>query len=284
MNRNKRKEDNTMKHHPNGKDIPCIKGRFCRFTIIELLVVVAIIAILAGMLLPALNKARTTAQKSVCTSNLKSIGQAVMIYTSNNDDFLTPHMKRWGWSYFAADIMKKLPNGFPSGPWGGDGGIGTFSAQLVPVDKVFSCPIATNYAPVQLGKSANRSATNYTPLIEAPSTQDNYGWGRFVTAPSSNFQALALPKKITSLKNNRIMMAETPFDEVHNEGLSDSFFSLSSNAYTSNTLTWSANSVKTRRREFGLYHGGTLNNLRQDGSVTAISAKAQWDSDNYQTK
>ena len=106
MNRNKRKGNNTMKHHPNGKDIPCIKGRFCRFTIIELLVVVAIIAILAGMLLPALNKARTTAQKSVCTSNLKSIGQAVMIYTSNNDDFLTPHMKRWGWSYFAADIMK----------------------------------------------------------------------------------------------------------------------------------------------------------------------------------
>ena len=154
MNKNKRKEDNTMKHHPNGKDVPYVKGRFCMFTLIELLVVVAIIAILAGMLLPALNKARTTAQKSVCTSNLKSIGQAVMIYTSNNDDYLTPHMRRWGWSYFAADIMKKLPNGFPPGEWEDSStGIGAFSAQLVPTDKIFSCPIATNYAPVQLGKA-----------------------------------------------------------------------------------------------------------------------------------
>ena len=279
MNRNKRKENNTMKHHPNGKDIPCIKGRFCRFTLIELLVVVAIIAILAGMLLPALNKARTTAQKSVCTSNLKSIGQAVMIYTSNNDDFLTPHMKRWGWSYFAADIMKKLPNGFPPGEWEGTTGIGAYSAQLVPTDKIFSCPIATNYAPVQLGKSAYRSATNYTPLVEPMSRQDNYGWGRFTT---NDMQSLILPKKITSLKNNRIMMAETPFDSVYDEGLKSSFYGLGPNAYTSDGLTWS--SVKPRRLDFGLYHGGTLNNLRQDGSVTAISAKAQWDSDNYQTK
>ena len=95
-------------------------------------------------------------------------------------------------------------------------------------------------------------------------------------------QSLILPKKITSLKNNRIMMAETPFDSVYDEGLNSSFYGLDPNAYTSDRLTWT--SVKPRRLDFGLYHGGTLNNLRQDGSVTAISAKAQWDSDNYQTK
>ena len=56
------------------------------FTLVELMVVIGIIGLLLAILVPALNKARETANRAVCMSNLGSINKALLVYKSENDN------------------------------------------------------------------------------------------------------------------------------------------------------------------------------------------------------
>jgi prepilin-type N-terminal cleavage/methylation domain-containing protein len=64
------------------------------FTLIELLVVIAIIAILAAILFPVFARAREKARSAVCQSNLKQIGNALMMYVQDYDERL-PVGRTW---------------------------------------------------------------------------------------------------------------------------------------------------------------------------------------------
>ena len=65
--------------------------RRSHFTLIELLIVIAIIAILAAMLLPALHQARENAQGISCSSNFSTVGKLVTLYQTDNNGFFPRH-------------------------------------------------------------------------------------------------------------------------------------------------------------------------------------------------
>jgi prepilin-type N-terminal cleavage/methylation domain-containing protein len=68
------------------KEVAVPRSRSRGFTLIELLVVIAIIAILAALLFPVFARARESARRASCLSNLKQLGTAFMMYTQDYDE------------------------------------------------------------------------------------------------------------------------------------------------------------------------------------------------------
>ncbi|WP_419646211.1 prepilin-type N-terminal cleavage/methylation domain-containing protein [Victivallis vadensis] len=80
-------------------------GRTCNFTLIELLIVIAIIAILASMLLPALNRARESARGTTCLNNKKQAITAQLQYAGDFNDYLVGFLPSNGTSGLWCSVL-----------------------------------------------------------------------------------------------------------------------------------------------------------------------------------
>jgi prepilin-type N-terminal cleavage/methylation domain-containing protein/prepilin-type processing-associated H-X9-DG protein len=83
---------------------PTSPSKHKAFTLIELLVVIAIIALLAAILFPVFARARESARRTSCLSNLKQIGLGLMQYTQDYDERLPQAMYDTKETYSGTEI------------------------------------------------------------------------------------------------------------------------------------------------------------------------------------
>lgn len=68
----------------------CVPGRRSAFTLVDVLVTIAVIAVLMSVMLPSLGRIRETTRRTVCASNIRQLGIGIGLYASDHRDLLVP--------------------------------------------------------------------------------------------------------------------------------------------------------------------------------------------------
>ena len=181
--------------------------KYTGFTLIELLVVIVVIAVLAAWLLPAMSRAKASAQRTNCINNLRQISLGIHLYAGDNDGSLPAAPNVTGWAIETnhwAIFYKRLVRNY----------VGLHGPSS-PQDKLFACPADTFYYDVPSMAYESRSLHD-----QSESDYSSYGFnganGSPYNPPPAYLNETTFPgvfgRKQASIKDpaKTVLVAESP--------------------------------------------------------------------------
>lgn len=183
--------------------------RQAAFTLIELLVVISIIALLIGILLPALGAARSTARDMACLSNTRQVGIASTAYATDNKDWAVRATSSGG---FSDDNNTEY--------WAGNLTIGGYGATV----EMFQCTIFEPdpgfnfdpYDPSTLAAMLDNAGDLRWRQIDYGSNWYTVTGRRTYIDPASGIAPASVSARLSSIKNptETIFMADSWYENA----------------------------------------------------------------------
>ncbi len=189
-----------------------MKRRARAFTLVELLVVIGIIAVLVALLLPALSRAKQQATSVQCLSNLRSIGQAALMYAQESRGYWPPSDSANGYLISFIDWGIVAPPGMPTpNPqrWVTRDAMGKYAKNQI---KIYYCP--ANILPK---RKAGGGPNNVYSLPPGPSDwtdtsdKDLTGWMGYWWVAAPYYPTTTPPPGVTIAIQSQDQLANNSF-------------------------------------------------------------------------